>query len=318
MICDKQLTVNKMYMKDNYKQFIEKFPLTEKGALLALLTTIKIGGKADLYYKLTKIEEIEGMLKLAKEFKIPVFIFGGGSNIIFSDKGFKGLVIQIKAKEVRVIDSTIVADAGALLSQVLQFAIKNGLSGMENLMGLPGTIGGAVRGNAGAFGTEIKDIFQKALIYNKEKGIHEEEKDYLNFKYRSSTIKEKQGEDIVLKVYLELQKKDTSGAMKEMIDKLTSRSGKQPQGKTTGSFFKNPMGDQSAGALLDQAGCKGLQVGGVEVSTLHANWILNNGSATQKDVIELMRLMQKKVKAKFNIDLEPEVQIIGETGIITT
>ncbi|MBU0667963.1 UDP-N-acetylmuramate dehydrogenase [Patescibacteria group bacterium] len=303
-------------MPEKYQQFTAAHPETMANKPLAPLTTIKIGGPADLFYELDKIEELPDLIQTAKKLNIPYFILGGGSNLIFHEKGFRGLIIHIKAKTITVENETIIADAGALLSQVLQTALKNNLVGMEKLTGLPGTVGGAVRGNAGAFGIEIKDVFHKALIYNEEKGMHEEPASYFKFKYRSSTVKKRQGKDIILRVHFQLKKGDAKSAMKENAAIIASRLTKQPHGTSTGSFFKNPDPQHPAGKLLDEAGCKGLRVGSVQVSNLHANWITNLGSATQTDVITLMKTLQKRVKERFNITLEPEVQFVGDTSPI--
>jgi len=304
-------------MLAEYKQFIKEFPQTQEQKSLAPLTTLKVGGPADLYYEVTNIDELPDLIQAAQKLNIRLFILGGGSNLVFSEKGFRGLIIHMKANSIQAEGDTIIADAGALTSQVLQMALKNNLSGMEKLMGLPGTIGGAVRGNAGAFGVEIKDIFEKALIYNEEKGIHEESAQYFQFRYRSSKIKERKGQDIILRVHLNLRKKDTTEVMKETLEILKNRAGKQPQGKNTGSFFKNPSTDNSAGKLLDEAGCKGLRIGDIQVSDQHANWIMNLGNATQTDIIALMKEMQKRVKEKFNVELEPEVQFVDEEGYLS-
>lgn len=292
------------------------FPLLQFNVLLAPFTTLQVGGPADFYYPLKNIEELPNLLKEAQKAKIPVFILGGGSNTVFADEGFRGLVIHMKANTITVEGNTIIADAGALLSQVLQASLKHKLSGMESLMGLPGTVGGAVRGNAGAFGTETKDIVEKALIYNEKKGIHEVSKEYFDFSYRTSSVKRHPGVDTVLRAFFTLTPAETTKALQETLQILKSRAGKQPTGKTSGSFFKNPSIEATAGYLLDQVGCKNLQVGQAKVSELHANWIMNVGGATQKDVIELAKIMYQRVMDKFQVALEPEVQFVGEKGMI--
>lgn len=303
-------------MPDTYDQFTNQFPRTERNKPLAPFTTLEVGGPADLYYPLTDINELPALFEAAQKLEIPTFVLGGGANTIFHEKGFRGLIIHMKANEIRVEGERIIADAGALLSQVLQTARKNGLVGMEKFMGLPGTVGGAVRGNAGAFGIETKDVFEKALIWSEEKGVHEEPAKYFNFTYRSSTVKKRKGKDVVLRVTYKLTKGDTKAAMKENAQVIASRLAKQPTGKNTGSFFKNPSPEQPAGKMLDEAGCKGLKVGDIQVSNQHANWIMNNGNATQTEILKLMKTMQKRVKEQFNVDLEPEVQFVGETGYL--
>lgn len=307
-----------LIMQKEYEKFIEKFPETQKEKPLAPLTSFRIGGPADLFYELKKVEDLPEILNEAKKLKISTVVLGGGSNTIFSDKGFRGLVIQIKASEIKKEDSTIIADAGTLLSQVIQFAIKENLSGMEKMTGIPGTIGGAVRGNAGAYGTEIKDILIKALIYSPEKGLREEAKEYFKFGYRHSVVKDTN--EIVLRAFLHLKSTDPEKMkmlQEESLFIIKNRISKQPKGFTSGSFFKNPGENLKAGYLLEQAGCKGLQVGDAQVSKDHANWLINRGNATLKDVLELSDMMKSRVKEKFDIDLKREVQIVGENGFIT-
>lgn len=308
-------------MSEKYTEFVQKFPKTEQKKLLAPFTTLQVGGPADLYYALTDIQELPPLIKIAKKLEIPYFILGGGSNTIFHENGFRGLIIHMKARNIEIKEDRIIADAGALLSVVLQTARKNNLVGMEKFMGLPGTVGGAVRGNAGAFGVETKDVLEKALIYNEEKGLHEQPAEYFNFNYRSSTVKARDGQDVVLQVTYKLTKGDTKAATQENAAVIAQRLKKQPAGKNTGSFFKNPRPFDSeegpaiyAGKLLDEAGCKGLKVGQIQVSDQHANWIMNLGDATQTEVIELMKTMQQRVKDQFDVQLEPEVQFVSETG----
>jgi UDP-N-acetylmuramate dehydrogenase len=210
----------------------------------------------------------------------------------------------------------ISATAGTPLSVVIQFALKNNFVGIEKMMGIPGTIGGAVRGNAGAFGCEIKDVFKKALILDDDNEIKEVGPDFLNFGYRESAIKK--SKKIILKVWMEF-KKDPESAKKALEEGgkiIIERIGKQPKGKCCGSFFKNPDQQLSAGYLLEQCGCKGLQVGGAQVSHEHANWIINRGDATQEDVINLSSMMKERVLEHFDVTLEREVQLVGEFGMI--
>lgn len=302
-----------------YPEFIGKYPQTQKNKPLAPLTTLKVGGEADLFLELTETEQLPEIMQTADELQIPVFIFGGGSNIVFSEDGFRGLVIQLKASKIEIKGGEITAEAGAPVSLIIQTALQENLSGMENLTGLPGTIGGAVRGNAGAFGTEIKDILKEAVIYNETNGIHRVSKDYFNFGYRTSKVKQEKGRDIILKVTLTLTPKspqELQQIKEKTAEIIKSRAGKQPSGKTSGSLFKNPGPELAAGYLLDQCGCKGLQMGRVQVSAQHANWIINLGDATQTDVMELAKIMKDKVKNRFNIDLEPEVQFVSASGYL--
>lgn len=318
---------------ESHGQLIKKFPGTEQNKPLAPLVTFAIGGPADLFFNLTKTEDFLPLINTAKELNIPYFILGGGSNTIFADEGFRGLVIHMAAKNIKADGNIVEAEAGALLSQVIQFALKNGLTGMEKMMGLPGTIGGAVRGNAGAFGIEIKDIFEKALIYNPEKGLYEAGAGAMTFDYRTSSVKKNQVKarktlETILKVWLKLKPADpetAKAALAEATDIVKNRISKQPKGKCSGSFFKNPVtpdyqhpqpSETKAGWLLEQVGAKGTRVGGVQVSPHHANWLMNVENGTQKDVLELSNLLQNKVKERFSIALEREVQLISPDGTL--
>jgi len=353
-----------------YLDFQTLFPRTEVDKPLADFSSIRIGGPADLFYALKNIDELPDLVSSAHQLSIPYIIIGGGTNVVFHENGFRGLIIRIQANKVAIENDLIIAEAGAALSNIVLLSLKHNLCGLQKLLGLPGTIGGAVRGNAGAHGIEIKDFFLKAEIYSPavaasapaihtpapvpastrraatsitaaapskspshQGKIHTVGPDYFAFSYRHSTLK--QNNDIILKVYLKLQPGDCGPAMLEAQETLKSRLGKQPTGNTCGSFFKNPQppapgaaqhrepastgsrpAPGAAGALLDQCGCKGLQQGQVRVSNEHANWIINLGGATQTDLITLAHTMQKRVKERFNINLIPEVQLIGETGFI--
>lgn len=301
------------------------------------MVSFGIGGPADLFYRLNDIEKFRPIIEKAVELKIPYFVLGGGSNTIFADVGFRGLIIHLEARNI-TLESTgsetyVVAESGALLSQVVQFSLKNNFTGIEKMMGLPGTIGGAVRGNAGAFGLEMRDIVVKALVYSQDAGSFEVSNQMLAFDYRMSAIKASQGKDhsfpgiIVLKVWLKLQsstREEVKTALHEATDIVKNRISKQPKGKCSGSFFKNPVTPDynnqqdpstKAGYLLEQIGAKGMQIGGVQVSKEHANWLMNTGNGTQKDVLELSVQLQKKVKERFNIQLEREVQLVSEDGL---
>ncbi len=325
-------------MNSAYQRLIAAFPETEQDKPLAPFVTFGIGGPADLFYKLTDTSKFEPLIKTAKELGIPFFVLGGGSNTIFADEGFRGLVIHMAAKSMALETSdsearTIVSDSGVLLSQVIQFSLKHKLSGMEKMMGLPGTIGGAVRGNAGAFGIEIADVFHKALMYSPQKGLYEAGKASMEFGYRTSKVKKDQAAagisaEIVLKVWLKLTLADPAtakAAQEEALDIVKNRISKQPKGKCSGSFFKNPVTpdynkpqpqETKAGYLLEQIDAKGLKVGGVQVSAQHANWLMNIGNGTQKDVLEISKVLQTKVKERFGVQLEREVQLVSPEGFL--
>ena len=291
----------------------ENFPGIKLDEDLFKYSTFQIGGPADYFYKLNKTEDLKLLIDFAKTNHIDIFVFGGGSNILFDDNGFRGLVIKIETENIAVDGEYITADAGIMISKLIKYSIEHDLIGLEKWVGLPGTVGGAVRGNAGCNGLETLEIFEKALLLNPKTGeIREEKADYFDFSYRHSKLKETQ--EIVLNATFKLKHKDVSDEeQKEIMDEIRKfRLTKQPFGKTTGSFFKNPFPDKPAGMLIDQAGLKGKTIGKAQISEKHANFFLNLGGATSKEIIELVKLAKREVKAKFDIDLEEEVQIIPE------
>lgn len=316
---------------------IEQIEGIKKGVELAKLTTFQMGGPADYYYEVKDVMMIPKLIRACKEDGMPYVILGWGSNMIFSDLGFRGLVIHNLARnceldeevdafgvegapDYRPAGRLVVAGSGTLLSQIIQFSLKNSLTGMEKLMGLPGTVGGAVRGNAGAFGLETTHLFEKALIYNPVTDeLFEVDHPYMQFDYRHSRIKH--GQEIVLKVWLRLKPGDTQAGVEEVRKIITSRAGKHPSGRSAGSFFKNPSGNSigeglSAGYLNDQCGFKGKHIGGAFISEKHGNFLMNDGTATMRDVLELCLEIQQAVFAKFGVKLEREVALVGEHGYI--
>jgi UDP-N-acetylmuramate dehydrogenase len=280
---------------------MENLPEIQKNVKLAPLTSYKIGGTADFYCAAQSNNEIIALIKYANEKNISYFLFGGGFNTIFADKGFRGLIIHNKAKGIEVLGKKVKCDAGVML----------GLVRIAQLRGLPGTVGGAIYGNAGANGVEIADLLESAVIMNDEGDVREVGNDYFEFGYRTSKLKKTN--EIVLNVTLDLAKitKENGG---DAAGFVKFRAKKQPKGFSAGSFFKNPSPDKSAGYLIDQAELKGLSVGGVEVSDLHGNWLVNDGTGTQKDVITLAGKIKKTVKDQFDIELSPENIIIDEHG----
>lgn len=281
-------------------------------------STFRIGGRADFFYRLKDNRLLPAIIKFCNIKKLPIFIFGGGSNILFDDKGFRGFVIKIETDQVEINGNRIKADAGVYVSHLIKKSVEKGLSGLEKWIGLPGTVGGAVRGNAGCNGLETKDVLIGATLIDFKTGdIRQVKNAYFHYTYRDSRIK-KTGE-IVMDATLKLEKRIFSAKkQKEFMDEIRKfRIEKQPFGKTTGSFFKNPSPDTPAGMLIDQAGLKGKIIGKAQISSKHANFFLNLGGATYKEMIELARLAKREVKSKFNINLEEEVQIVSEKGPIS-
>ena len=292
------------------EKIIKKFPYIKESILIAPLTAYKIGGPADFYCEAENPDEIPELIGLCIKYNVKYYILGGGCNTVFADEGFRGVLIKFTAKDIRIKGNILIADAGAMLGLVVTSARQHNLGGITKLTGLPGSIGGAVYGNAGAQGAEIGDFIEKVKLYDSQKGIHEEKKDYFKFSYRNSILKKTK--EIVLTVTLKLppyKKEDDISS-----DVLKFRAEKQPKGNVAGSFFKNPSKETSAGMLIDQAGLKGTKIGDIEISNLHGNWLMNLGNGKQKDIIALAKLIKTEVKNRFKVDLEPENIIIDQYG----
>ncbi|MDD4352333.1 MAG: UDP-N-acetylmuramate dehydrogenase [Candidatus Gracilibacteria bacterium] len=280
------------------------YPALLENESLAKYSYYRIGGPARYFYIAKSNSDFAELLKLAKKEDLKVFVLGAGSNVLFADEGFDGLVVKNECRQIKIDGTFVKVEAGALLKDVILKAREHNLQGLENLWGLPGTIGAAVRGNAGSFGTEIGNFIKEVRILEDLKELTLDRAE-LEFAYRSSKLKSKGG--VVLEVTLELQQVKNLPSLEEFSQK---RQAKQPPGFSCGSFFQNPVGDKSAGQLIEEAGLKGLRIGGAQISEKHANFILNVDNASFADLIELKNQIQKAVKDKFGIELEPEVVIV--------
>lgn len=275
-------------------------------------TTFRIGGPADYYLCPHSTEEMQKILQICKENNIEFFILGNGSNLLVSDKGYRGAVIQLwkNFSDIIAEEKTITVKAGALLSKVAAEALEEGLTGMEFASGIPGTIGGAVVMNAGAYGGEMKDIIKEVTVLTKEGEILTLSKEEMNFGYRTSVVKEKGY--VVISVVLQLEKGDREKIRKVMDDLKERRVTKQPLDMpSAGSTFKRPEG-YFAGKLIMDAGLRGFSVGGAQISEKHCGFVVNKGDATAADVLGLIREVQKRVQEQFGVALEPEVKFLGE------
>jgi UDP-N-acetylmuramate dehydrogenase len=281
-----------------------------ENAELSRICTFKIGGKARFLINIDQTNEISKALDIAKMHDLPVLVIGGGSNILFPDQGLKAVVIRMMTNQIKFdpTTSTLTVDAGVRWANLAQYASEHKLYGLEPLYGIPGTLGGALFGNAGSFGLEMKDILIKAYVYD-IKTNQEIEKTFKprDFDYRDSVFKKNTGE-IITKVVIKVSqdKNQQRGEVKSFIEK---RNLAQPKGLTTGSFFKNPY-PEYAGNLLEKAGMKGYKIGDVGFSDRHANFVINHNNGTAAEVKALTLLAQAKVKEMFGIELEPEVQEI--------
>lgn len=275
-------------------------------------TSFKIGGEADIIAEPKNIKELVELIKFLRNKGIIFYILGNGTNILVSDKGVRGCVVHIgkDLSKIKVTGTKIEAEAGALLSDIAQVALKNKLQGFEQLSGIPGSIGGAIAMNAGAYDKEIKDVVTSVNAINDQGRVIKLNKDALDFSYRKSSILEKKY--IVTSVVINLQEgnKDEIKANMERYAEL--RRNKQPlDWPSAGSTFKRPEGKYAA-LLIKDSNLMGESVGDAEVSTLHAGFIINKGNAKASDVYKLMNIIKTDVKTYFNVDLEPEVKLWGK------
>lgn len=275
-------------------------------------TTFRIGGPAEYFLQPHDVGEVAKLLQICHQEAIPFSIVGNGSNLLVSDTGVPGAVIQIyrNMSEITVVDETIVAQAGASLSQVAKVALNAKLGGVEFAAGIPGTVGGAVVMNAGAYGSEMKDVVTKVLVISRSGDLMILQKDDLQMDYRTSIIKQKKY--IVLETTLSLQRADCEVIQAKMNELKEKRVSKQPlEYPSAGSTFKRPEGC-FAGKLIMEAGLRGLSVGDAQVSEKHCGFVINKGEATAVDVMQLMKDVNDKVKEQYGIELEPEIQLLGK------
>jgi UDP-N-acetylmuramate dehydrogenase len=248
------------------------------------------------------------------ESKEPVLPIGGGTNLLVSDKGIEGAVVSMAAiNEIKVIgedadSATVYVNAGYPLMKLLRFAADKGLAGMEGLAGIPGHLGGAIYGNAGAFGCEIKDVLVNLSVMQPNGNLIDFQRDAINFQYRHADLPE--GVFIVGAV-IRLGKDDPKAVSKRLDDFMKEKKSAQPIGeRSAGCVYKNPK-EMFAGKLIDEAGCKGMKVGDIEVSRKHANFFVNRGGGSAADYMKLMAEVSAKVEAASGVVLEPEIRIVG-------
>jgi UDP-N-acetylmuramate dehydrogenase len=284
---------------------------------LNTLNTFGTGGPAKLYTEAGTVEELSLAVKIAREFGVPFFILGGGSNILVSDGGYNGLVIKNSVLGLGQSGINIISGAGEQLQSLVNFAAGNSLSGLEFASGIWGTVGGAIYGNAGAYGAEIGAVLKSAQLVDREGNIRTEEASYFQFSYRHSRLKET-GE-FVAKAEFALKEGNRDTIQGKMDEILSARKDKLPTDqRSAGCFFKNIIdkrekyGKISAGRLLDEAGAKAIKIGGAAVFRNHANIIINEGSAKSKDIKELAEILKRRVKEKFGILLEEEITYLGD------
>ena len=275
-------------------------------------TTFKIGGPADIFIEVSSIVEVAKIIKLCRENQVQVNILGNGSNILVLDKGIRGVLLKFgkNLAGIEFKNDKFVIGAGALLKDVSNFAAERGYSGMEFAIGIPGSIGGAVFMNAGAYDGEMSSVVDSVKAVNEEGEIVEYKINELNFSYRHSIFQD--NNNIICEVTLNLENNIKDSISEKMNDFTSRREGKQPLDMpSAGSTFKRPQG-YFAGTLIEQSGLKGFKVGGAMVSPKHAGFVINAGGATAQDVLNLIKEIQRIVFEKHGVNLQPEVKTMGE------
>jgi UDP-N-acetylmuramate dehydrogenase len=316
--------------KVSFRELNKLLPGLQRNVSLKNYTTFRIGGPAQYFFIAKKKENIIKAIKTARKLKIPFFILGEGSNLLVSDKGFKGLIIQFRNSKFEIRNSSLYAEAGVLVSVLVKKTIQQGWGGLEWAAGLPGTLGGAIRGNAGAFGREMKDVIFEVEFLDKKLNLKKLSKKRCNFSYRSSIFKK--NNLIILSATLKLKKGNKRIIQSIAKSHIKYRKERHPLSyPSAGSIFKNvdfkkipkkiknkfsqvikkdPFPVVPAAYLIFEAGLKGQRVGQAQISKKQPNYIVNLGKARAKDIIKLINLVKKRVKNKFGITLEEEVQMI--------
>jgi UDP-N-acetylmuramate dehydrogenase len=277
-------------------------------------TTLRIGGKADVFAAPSGVESLRYILLRARDSELPVIALGGGSNVLILDDGIDGIVVSLGAMNRVCVDAEIgdeawvTAGAGAPLQGLVRLAGERGYSGIEGLAGIPGSVGGAVKGNAGSFGCEIGNVIESADIMNRDGGVLSVASEDLRLRYRASSISEV---DIILGGKLRLKRGERQEVSEKINAFFVEKRRRQPLGElSAGCVFRNPEGVE-AGRLIDEAGCKGLRRGDVEVSGLHANFFVNMGGGKASDFLALVDDVRARVTKAFGFELEPEIKIMG-------
>lgn len=281
----------------------------QQNVSLSQYNTFRVGGPVRYFSEAKNWEAFYALREFAKKQGVPFMVLGGGSNVLFADEGYPGLVILNRMEQVLFQGDTVTAQSAVNTTQLVFASAERNLGGISGLANVPGTIGGAVYGNAGIPDVYISDIFLNATILptNGDKPIIVGA-DYAKFGYRTSYFKT--SKDIILSATLQLKRMPATLIKEEVNQYLRARLAKQPAGLTCGSFFKNPSSFPSAGWLIEQSGCKGMKVGGAQISEKHANFFMNTGNAKASDIINLALKVHAAVKEKYGIELEPEVQIV--------
>ena len=278
-------------------------------------TSFKVGGKADIFIKINDIQDLKYILDFTKKNNIPLTVIGNGSNVLVKDNGIRGITIYLNFDDIQIDEEKngeviVTVGSGVKLAMLAVILQKKGIAGFEFASGIPGTIGGAIRMNAGAYGKEMKEVVENVTYMDEEGNKHKLENEQMDFSYRHSRFKEKQ--EIIIEAQLKFQKEDAEKIKERMDEYRKARMEKQPiDMPSAGSTFKRGTNYISA-KLIDDAGLKGYKIGGAQVSEKHAGFIVNKGNATAQDILDLIDYVIKVVYEKFGKILELEVEVIGE------
>lgn len=300
----------------NNIEALEKYALSlecsaEREVSMKNYTSFKVGGPAELFLSPEDAGQTAKLVRFCEKEEIPVFVLGKGSNLLVSDRGIKGAVIYTgKQCGISLVnENTVRAQSGASLAQLCTFALENSLSGLEFAYGIPGTVGGAVFMNAGAYGGEMKDVLLNSEYVSTDGTSGELDNEAMELSYRHSAYEN--GNLVITAASVRLAPADRNEIKGTMNDILARRKEKQPlEYPSAGSTFKRPEGN-FAGALIEQCGLKGVSVGGAQVSEKHAGFIINRGGATAADILSLIKHVQARVKAQTGVSLETEIRLIG-------
>ena len=295
--------IYKLLLENNIKE--ENILLNEP---MSKHTSFKTGGNADIFVKAYSLEEIKNILKISKENNVPLFIFGNGTNILVKDQGFRGIILQIKLDNIDIDGTKVIVQSGVKNAILAQKLVDNRLTGFEFASGIPGTIGGAIKMNAGAYGGEIKDIVEEVTYLDYDGNIHTVSNKECEFEYRHSRFFSEKAVIIQAKLNFEKgNKEDIENKINELAQK---RKEKQPlEYPNAGSTFKRGEGFITA-QLIDECGLKGYNIGGAEVSQKHAGFIINKNKATTKEILDLIEYVQKIVKEKTGKEIKLEIEIL--------
>jgi len=296
-------------MKNNLRLLREKLgeKRVKKNEPLSRHTTFKVGGPADWFYEAETTADLVKAVKLCRQLKIPYFILSGGSNVLVSDNGWRGLVIKVKSAGWQIVGERIIAEPGLSLAKLVAIATRNSLAGLEFAAGIPGNLGGAVVGNAGAWGESIGEKVSRVKVLTAGSKIKWLDQKACRFNYRQSRFKKNQ--ELILAVELRLKKGKREMIEKKVKRNLAKRQG-QPKEPSAGCIFINPPG-QPAGRLIEACGLKGRKIGRAQISPRHANFIVNLGRAQAEEIIRLIKLAKREVKKKFGLELQEEIKLLG-------